>query len=132
MKVRFTFRFIMPLLVATIMAGCVTTDPYAPPKAGKETALDRYVHAPDSSFAWKLEKTLVADDLTGLRHSLGPADRARVDDYLETVREVERRIQRAEADTAADSLPPDLERPLGAPAVYADHARLMFDLQVLA
>ena len=75
---------------------------------------------------------LVADDLTGLRHSLGPADRARVDDYLETVREVERRIQRAEADTAADSLPPDLERPLGAPAVYADHARLMFDLQVLA
>lgn len=75
---------------------------------------------------------LVAEDLTGLKHSLGAADRARVSDYLETVREVERRIQRAEADTAADNLPPDLERPLGAPAIYADHARLMFDLQVLA
>lgn len=75
---------------------------------------------------------LVAEDLTGLRMSLGPADRARVGDYLETVREVERRIQRAEAGTATDNLPPDLERPLGAPAVYADHARLMFDLQVLA
>ncbi|HWA29428.1 MAG TPA: DUF1552 domain-containing protein [Lacunisphaera sp.] len=75
---------------------------------------------------------LVVDDLTGLKMSLGAADRARINDYLETVREVERRIQRAEADTAKDSLPADLERPLGAPALYADHARLMFDLQVLA
>jgi len=75
---------------------------------------------------------LVVDDLTGLKLSLGAADRARVNDYLETVREVERRIQRAEADTAKDALPAELERPLGAPAVYADHARLMFDLQVLA
>ncbi len=75
---------------------------------------------------------LVAEDLASLRATLGPADRARINDYLETVREVERRIQRAEADTASDRLPPELERPLGAPAVYADHARLMFDLQVLA
>lgn len=75
---------------------------------------------------------LVAGDLAGLRLGLGAADRARVDDYLDTVREVERRIQRAETDAGADSLPADLERPLGAPAVYADHARLMFDLQVLA
>jgi len=75
---------------------------------------------------------VVADDLVGLKMSLGAADRARVAEYLDTVREVERRIQRAEADTAKDNLPPDLERPLGAPAVYADHARLMFDLQVLA
>jgi len=43
---------------------------------------------------------------------------------------VERRIQQAEA-VAENSLP-DLERPLGVPASYADHARLMFDLQVLA
>jgi PhoPQ-activated pathogenicity-related protein len=64
MKACLTIRFIMPLFVAAIMAGCATTDPYAPPKAGKETALDRYVRAPDPSFAWKLEKTLVADDIT--------------------------------------------------------------------
>jgi hypothetical protein len=75
---------------------------------------------------------LVAEDLTGLKVNLGTADRARVNDYLETVREVERRIQRAEADAAKDTLPPELERPLGAPALYADHARLMFDLQILA
>jgi hypothetical protein len=75
---------------------------------------------------------LVADDLASLKFDLGAADRSRINDYLETVREVERRIQRAEADTAAGRLPPDLERPLSAPALYADHARLMFDLQVLA
>ena len=51
--------------------------------------------------------------------------------YLETVREVERRIQKAEAQTADNPLP-DLDRPVGVPAAYADHARLMFDLQVLA
>ena len=44
---------------------------------------------------------------------------------------MERRIQRAEADTAENPLP-DLDRPVGVPATYADHARLMFDLQVLA
>jgi hypothetical protein len=54
-----------------------------------------------------------------------------VSQYLETVREVERRIQKAEAQTA-DSQLPDLDRPVGVPAAYADHARLMFDLQVLA
>jgi hypothetical protein len=62
---------------------------------------------------------------------LGPADRARVSGYLESVREVERRIQRAEADVQQDRLP-DLDRPVGVPASYADHVRLMFDLQVLA
>src|SRR5207247_2227865 len=42
-----------------------------------------------------------------------------------------RRIQKAEAD-AKDAALPDLDRPVGVPAAYADHARLMFDLQVLA
>jgi hypothetical protein len=71
------------------------------------------------------------DDLASLNRNLGPGDRARVSHYLETVREVERRIQKAEAD-AADNPLPDLDRPAGVPAAYADHARLMFDLQVLA
>jgi hypothetical protein len=47
------------------------------------------------------------------------------------VRYVVRRIQRAERDVAQNPLP-DLDRPVGVPASYADHARLMFDLQVLA
>ena len=71
------------------------------------------------------------EDIAQLQRKLGPVDRARVNQYLETVREVERRIQRAEAD-AKDNPLPDLDRPVGVPASYADHARLMFDLQVLA
>lgn len=73
----------------------------------------------------------VRDDITRLQRALGPEDRTRVGQYLETVREVERRIQKAEAE-AADRNLPDLDRPVGVPATYADHARLMFDLQVLA
>ena len=71
------------------------------------------------------------DDISRLQNTLGPDDRTRVGQYLDTVREVERRIQKAEAETA-DSQLPDLDRPVGVPASYADHARLMFDLQVLA
>ncbi|MBC7366053.1 MAG: DUF1552 domain-containing protein [Undibacterium sp.] len=73
----------------------------------------------------------VTEDIASLRRNLGAADRAKLSEYLDTVREVERRIQKAEADTANTALP-DLDRPLGVPAAYADHARLMFDLQVLA
>ena len=71
------------------------------------------------------------EDIARLNRNLGPSDRARVSQYLETVREVERRIQKAEA-SAKDNPLPDLDRPVGVPAAYADHARLMFDLQLLA
>jgi Protein of unknown function (DUF1552) len=71
------------------------------------------------------------DDLSRLQRNLGPGDRAKVSQYLDTVREVERRIQKAEADVAEHPLR-DLDRPVGVPVAYADHARLMFDLQVLA
>jgi hypothetical protein len=73
----------------------------------------------------------VREDITRLQSRLGPEDRTRVGQYLDTVREVERRIQKAEGETADHPLP-DLDRPVGVPASYADHARLMFDLQVLA
>jgi hypothetical protein len=74
----------------------------------------------------------ITEDLARLNRNLGAADRARMSGYLDTVREVERRIQKAEADVENSGLPVDLERPLGVPAAYADHAKLMFDLQVLA
>jgi hypothetical protein len=73
----------------------------------------------------------VSEDIARLQRKLGPSDRTKVAFYLDSVREVERRIQKAEAQTA-DSQLPDLDRPVGVPAAYADHARLMFDLQVLA
>jgi len=73
----------------------------------------------------------VLADMARLKSKVGPGDRAKVDHYLDSIREVERRIQKAEAEVA-DSRLPDLDRPVGVPAAYADHARLMFDLQVLA
>ncbi|MES1260904.1 MAG: DUF1552 domain-containing protein [Acidobacteriota bacterium] len=73
----------------------------------------------------------VSEDIARLQRKLGPGDRSKVGNYLDTVREVERRIQKAETQTA-DSHLPDLDRPVGVPAAYADHAKLMFDLQVLA
>lgn len=73
----------------------------------------------------------VTEEIVRLQNELGASDRTKVDQYLDAVREVERRIQKAEADVTENPLP-DLDRPLGVPAAYADHARLMFDLQVLA
>ena len=71
------------------------------------------------------------DDIARLKGAVGTADRARVDQYLDSIREVERQIQRAEA-AASDNLLPDLDRPVGVPQAFGDHATLMFDLQVLA
>jgi len=73
----------------------------------------------------------VRDEFSRLQRTLGPRDRTRVSEYQDAVRDVERRIQRAEAATAENELP-DLDRPVGVPASYGDHARLMFDLQLLA
>jgi hypothetical protein len=73
----------------------------------------------------------ITGELSRLQKSLGPADQRRVNEYLETVRDVERRIAASEAAAERGTLR-DLDRPLGVPAVYAEHARLMFDLQCLA
>ncbi len=73
----------------------------------------------------------IMEDFHRLSRDLGAADRQRVNDYLDSIREVERRIQQAES-FAKDNPLPDLDRPVGVPADYGDHARLMFDLQVLA
>ena len=69
-------------------------------------------------------------DLARLRREVGQGDRVKVDQYLDSVREVERRIERAERSDA--SVLPDLDRPASVPAVWEDHVKLMFDLQVLA
>ncbi|MBM62609.1 MAG: hypothetical protein CL484_06630, partial [Acidobacteria bacterium] len=63
----------------------------------------------------------VRRDIQRLQKELGAGDRTKVDQYLESVREVERRIQGAEKG-AAESPMPDMERPIGVPASYADHA----------
>jgi len=73
----------------------------------------------------------VQDEFVRLRKTLGPGDQQRVDEYQQAVRDVERRIQKAETAATADQLP-DLDRPRGVPAAYSEHAKLMFDLQKLA
>src|SRR5947209_15581226 len=70
-------------------------------------------------------------DIAKLKQRVGVPDRARLDQYLDSVRQVEREIQRAEQGVA-DNKTPDLDRPVGVPAAFADHAKLMFDLQILA
>ncbi len=72
----------------------------------------------------------VNEEFARLKKSLGPEDQQRIEEYQNAVRDVERRIQKAE-QSAGDHLP-DVERPVGVPASYRDHARLMFDLQKLA
>ena len=73
----------------------------------------------------------VKADMARLAREVGGGDRAKVEEYLDSIREVERRIQKAEAQHAG-SLPADLTRPVGVPESWEDHARLMFDLQLLA
>src|SRR5215467_4484183 len=70
-------------------------------------------------------------DISRLKQRVGARDRTRVDQYLDSVRDVEREIQRAEK-AVAENIMPDVERPMGIPAAFADHAKLMFDLQLLA
>jgi hypothetical protein len=73
----------------------------------------------------------VSDDFARLSAALGPGDRGQVSDYLDAVREVERRIQAVE--TLGDSAGlPALERPRGVPDNFGDHVRLMYELQWLA
>ena len=68
-------------------------------------------------------------EVSGLRNAVSSSDRARLGGYLESVRDVERRIQKALTENATL---PRFDRPAGVPETFAEHARLMFDLQLLA
>jgi hypothetical protein len=73
----------------------------------------------------------VVERIADLQQGLGAKDRSKLAEYLDSVRDVERRIQRAEAQSARDL--PVVEQPSGsAPAAFEEYVRLMFDLQVLA
>jgi hypothetical protein len=81
----------------------------------------------------KMERSLldsVTEDLARLKRSLGVADQGTVNDYLDAVRDVEHRIQRTEQRNTAS--PEAVDGPLGIPDVFEDHARLMFDMMLLA
>lgn len=73
---------------------------------------------------------LVGDRARTLMGTLGAADRRKVDEYLYGVREIEKRIQAAEREEK--QIDPGIDKPGGIPVQFADHLKLMFDLQVLA
>ena len=74
------------------------------------------------------------DSVTGrvkqLQQKLGPSDNRKVDDYLTSLRDVERRIQKAEEQSSKEV--PDVTRPAGIPDAFEQHVRLLYDLQLLA
>src|SRR6476660_438321 len=67
-----------------------------------------------------------------MKAGVGAGDRARLDDYLDNIREIERRIQKVEAHNASGEARELPTAPIGVPDSYADHVRLMVDLQALA
>ena len=74
----------------------------------------------------------ITAEVARLRGDLGPADRARLGEYLDDVREIERRIQKVEASNSSGD-PRELPgAPVGVPDAFAEHVRLMFDLQAVA
>ena len=73
---------------------------------------------------------MARDEAQKLSGTLGASDRRKVDEYLDSIREIERRIEKAETDGRHITAP--LDKPPGIPAVFADHAKLLFDLQFAA
>jgi ribosomal protein S30 len=72
----------------------------------------------------------VTDKVSRLQGGLDAGDRVRLTEYLENVREIERRIQKATQQSASNPEVP--EAPVGVPEAFEDHIKLMYDLQVLA
>jgi len=72
----------------------------------------------------------ILQEARSLQTKVGAPDRARLDNYLENVREIERRIQRTEARNATEVTP--INAPLGVPEAFEEHMALMFDLLVVA
>ena len=96
-------------------------------RSGEAPELQRQRLAGDRSI---LDRVL--ESTARLKRSVGPRDRARLDDYLEQVREVERRIQAAEAFSRSGELREVPEAPAGLPDSFGEHVRLMCDLQLAA
>ena len=74
----------------------------------------------------------VVGEMSSLKRELGATDRRRVDQYLENVRELERRIQMVEAKNQSGDERALPEAPAGVPDSFEEHVKLMFDIQVLA
>lgn len=73
----------------------------------------------------------VAGSIDRLQTELGSADRSKLSEYLDAIRDIERRIQKAERQSVAAEMP-QMKRPDGTPESFEDHMKLLVDLQALA
>ncbi len=73
---------------------------------------------------------LVSERASRLLEELGSSDRTKINEYLDAIRDVERRIQLAEEQSSREL--PSVRRPAGIPSSFKDHIQVLFDLQVLA
>jgi hypothetical protein len=89
-------------------------------RAARETRLRQHRSILDS----------VNEKLSDLKRDLGAQDRSKIDEYSEAIRDVERRVVKAEQQQGIEL--PTLEQPQGAPPVFEDHLALMLDLQLIA
>jgi hypothetical protein len=90
---------------------------------------------PAARMAALKEQSSILDYITGdldrLETNIGSRDRGKLTEYLDSIRDIERRIQKAEEQNASMKMPV-VERPAGVPADFEEHAKLMMDLQVIA
>jgi hypothetical protein len=71
----------------------------------------------------------ITEKVADLKRVLGPRDGSKLSEYLDAVRDIERRIQKAEQQSGQDL--PSVDQPAGIPSTFIEHARLMFDLQLV-
>ncbi len=109
-----------------------------PPEVNPRLVFERLFGSLDENPADRMKRLhneisildYVSDDMRRLTNQLGPSDHRKIDEYLTSLREIERRIQIAEKDDR--ETPPSFEKPNGIPADFADYAKLMFDLMLVA
>jgi hypothetical protein len=111
-----------------------------PPETNPRIAFERlfgdedFTASPEARARRSMQRKSILDLVNNrtqrLVQDLGPADRRKIDEYLTGIRELEQRIEMAEKDQR--QFRPDIEKPAGVPAVFADYVKLMFDLQILA
>jgi Protein of unknown function (DUF1552) len=91
--------------------------------------------AEDRAARRRVDRSIL-DWITGrvsaLKRELGPSDRMRMDQYLDNIREIERRIQKIEEYNTSGEVRELPEAPAGVPDSFEEHVKLMFDLQALA
>ena len=96
---------------------------------GNGTALTPEARARQSKYRRSI-LDFVTTDTKRLESDLGPTDRRKLDEYLSSIREIERQIHKAETDNA--HVDPHMDKPYGIPADFAEHFKLMTDMMTIA